>query len=68
MFTVYSRPGCSACASTIKVLERQGKEYVVRDAADHIDQFRAQGLTQLPVVVDDKGDTFTGFRYDRLTA
>lgn len=68
MFTIYSRPGCIACKNTLKVLDRQNKEYVVLDAAEHIDELRAQNLTQLPVVIDDNGDVFTGFRYDRLTA
>ena len=37
-------------------------------AADHAEELREQGFTELPVVVDDNGETFSGFRYDRLTA
>ena len=68
MYTIYSRPGCTACKRTVKVLDRQNKNYVLLDAADHAEELREQGFTELPVVVDDNGETFSGFRYDRLTA
>ncbi|MBF0582513.1 MULTISPECIES: glutaredoxin domain-containing protein [Corynebacterium] len=68
MFIVYSRPGCQACKTTVRVLEKKHLQFEVRDVEERLEEFRAQGLQQLPVVVSPTGETFAGFRPDRLTA
>lgn len=49
---VYSRPGCAACAQTIRALERAGVGFTVLSADEHRDHLADDlGATGLPVVV-----------------
>ena len=63
---VYSAPGCSQCRLTIRWLEDHGREYEKRDAGQHREDLLALGHTSAPVVVLDTGESFSGFRPDRL--
>lgn len=49
---VYSRPGCTACAQTVRALERAGVAFTVLSADEHRDHLADElGATGLPVVV-----------------
>lgn len=67
MITVYSKPRCMQCAAIITHLSKQGIDYQVRDAEQHSEEIIQLGYRQVPVVVLDSGETFSGFRPDRLT-
>ncbi|ARD42467.1 glutaredoxin family protein [Actinomyces gaoshouyii] len=49
---VYSRPGCTACAQTMRALTRAGVGFTELSADEHRDRLTADlGATGLPVVL-----------------
>lgn len=53
---VYSRPGCVACAQTIRMLTGNGVAFTVRSADEHREHLAAVfGARSLPVVTIDEG-------------
>jgi glutaredoxin-like protein NrdH len=70
MITLYTKPGCPACAGTERALDRLGIEHVVIDiTADPqaLACVHSLGYSSAPVVV--AGDqSWCGFRPDRISA
>lgn len=68
MLKIFTTPACVQCETTKRYLDRQGIEYLVVDLAtnsDAMEEIRAKGFTQAPVVMTDK-DSWSGFRLDKL--
>ena len=66
--TVYSKPSCVQCNATYRALDAKGIEYEVTDVsqdADALEQVKALGYMQAPVVIAD-GDHWSGFRPDKI--
>ncbi|GAA1772143.1 glutaredoxin domain-containing protein [Agromyces humatus] len=68
--TIYTGEGCRNCHRTMDVLTRKGIEFEAVDVATlpraEADALRAQEFRQLPVVVVEGGDSWDGFRADKL--
>jgi glutaredoxin-like protein NrdH len=66
--TVYGADGCWKCANTIKALDLAGIEHRYRDvpAEGLADELRDQGVRELPLVVTDTGERWTGLRLDKI--
>jgi len=65
---VYSTPACSQCFSTKKLMDKKGIKYREVDLSqnlDKLDEFRAQGYTQAPIVTTDI-KIWSGFRFDKI--
>ena len=68
--TVYTKPACVQCIATYRALDKAGLDYSIVDISldsDARDYVMSLGYLQAPVVVAD-GDTWSGFRPDRITA
>lgn len=66
--TVYTKPSCVQCNATYRALDSKGIEYEVLDVtqdADALEQVKALGYMQAPVVITD-GDHWSGFRPDKI--
>lgn len=67
--TVYSRPDCVQCNATYRALEKKGIDYETVDLsqdADALEQVRALGHMQAPVVITASGEHWSGFRPDKI--
>ncbi|WP_029149619.1 glutaredoxin-like protein NrdH [Microbacterium indicum] len=66
--TVYSKPACVQCNATYRALDAKGIEYEVTDVtenADALEQVKALGYLQAPVVIADE-EHWSGFRPDKI--
>ncbi|HWT34024.1 MAG TPA: glutaredoxin-like protein NrdH [Microbacterium sp.] len=66
--TVYTKPACVQCNATYRALDSKGIEYEVHDLSldpDALEQVKALGYLQAPVVVTDEGH-WSGFRPDKI--
>lgn len=66
--TVYSVDSCQGCRMTAQMLEKAGVPFQVidlKERPDLVEEFRAQGLIQAPVV-EHQGQRTAGFRPDRV--
>lgn len=66
---VYSKPKCTKCEFTKRVLDKKGIEYEVRDVEEsdvYLNEIVEMGFKGLPVVVIDGMEPFTGFKPDIL--
>ena len=66
--TVYTKPACVQCTATYRALDSKGIDYKVVDLsqdADALEQVKALGYMQAPVVVTDE-DHWSGFRPDMI--
>lgn len=67
MFLVYTKPDCVQCRFTIRWLTAHHIDFEQRSALDYLDQLKAQGFRQLPVVIDPAHDvSWSGFQPTRL--
>lgn len=66
--TIYSKPNCPQCDATKRRFNKHGIEYIEIDARDHAETLREMGYSQVPVVVTDSGETWSGYRPDRIRA
>lgn len=67
MLTIYTKPGCHPCRLTIKTANKLGLNYQEKPAQEHTDYLASLGHASAPVVVvDDAGNSFSGFRPDKL--
>ncbi|MGU3358663.1 glutaredoxin family protein [Microbacterium sp. M4A5_1d] len=66
--TVYGAEGCGSCANTYTALRLAGIAFDLIDvnAAGLVDELRAAGICELPLVVTDNGDRWTGLRIDKI--
>ena len=68
--TIYGLPNCVGCAATERTLNKAGIPYDkidLTDRPDLVEMFKAQGLTQAPIV-ETNGDRWSGYRPDKLKA
>lgn len=66
--TIYSVDSCQGCRMTAQMLEKAGVPFQVVDLSerpDLVEQFRAEGLIQAPVL-EHQGERTAGFRPDRI--
>ncbi len=66
--TVYTKPSCVQCNATYRALDAKGIEYEVHDVSEDavaLEQVKALGYLQAPVVVTDE-DNWSGFRPDKI--
>ena len=69
--TVYSTKTCQQCRMTYRALDSKNIGFDVVDVEEHPDaagMLRGRGISQLPVVDVDGGDSWTGFRPDKIGA
>lgn len=68
--TVYGKPGCRPCKSTVAKLDEFGIEFEYVDisqAPEALDTIQSLGHMQAPVVVTDRGH-WSGYNPDRIEA
>lgn len=66
--TVWSTPSCVQCMMTKKEMDRLGIRYEAMDLTEHpdkLEEFKAQGLLQAPIVETDI-KVWSGFRIDKI--
>jgi len=66
--TVYTKPSCVQCNATYRALDAKGIEYEIHDLSEDaaaLEQVKALGYMQAPVVVTDEGH-WSGFRPDKI--
>lgn len=67
--TVYSKPACVQCNATYRALENKGIAYEVVDMSqdsEALEKIRALGYMQAPVVITETGESWAGFRPDKI--
>jgi glutaredoxin-like protein NrdH len=65
---VYTTPGCMACRSVARTLEKKGVIFDTINLEQHpelVEQFREVGLTSAPIV-QTEGLTFSGYRPGKI--
>jgi len=65
---VWSTPSCVQCMMTKKELDRLGIKYESYDLTEHpdkLEEFKAKGLLQAPIVETDI-KVWSGFRIDKI--
>lgn len=69
--TVYTTPNCPGCEMTKRQLDKAGVVYEAVDLSgrpDLVEQFRAEGLRQAPVIETSDGQRTAGFDPSRIKA
>jgi len=69
--TVYTTPNCPGCKMTRRQLDKAGVAYEAVDLSsrpDLVEQFRAEGLRQAPIIETSDGQRTAGFNPDRIKA
>ena len=69
--TVYTTPDCPGCQMTRRQLDKAGATYTEVDLTtrpDLVEQFRAEGLRQAPIIETSDGQRTAGFNPDRIKA
>lgn len=69
MVTVYTKPACVQCNATYRALDAQGTPYEVVDMSQNpeaLEQVKALGYMQAPVVMTPGGEHWSGFDPDRI--
>ena len=66
--TVYGAEGCTKCTNTCTALHLAGIDLDLVDvnAAGLVDELRTAGIRELPLVVTNDGDRWTGLRLDKI--
>lgn len=67
---VFSKPACVQCTATYRALDKLGLDYEIVDLAENEEallDLMARGYQSAPVVEAD-GETWAGFRPDRIKA
>jgi glutaredoxin-like protein NrdH len=65
---VWSTPGCVQCVQTKKQFDKLGIAYEAYDLTEHpdkLEEFKAKGLLQAPIVETDI-KIWNGFRLDKI--
>ncbi|VEI18425.1 Glutaredoxin-like protein nrdH [Actinomyces viscosus] len=71
MLTVYTTPSCMGCEMTRRQLDKAGVAYEAVDLSgrpDLVEQFRAEGLRQAPIIETPDGQRTAGFDPARIKA
>ena len=69
MVTVFSKNNCIQCKMTKRFLEEHNVAFIehnIDEQPEFIENLKAEGFLATPVVKHPDGNTFTGFRPDRL--
>lgn len=69
--TVYTTPDCPGCQMTKRQLDKAGVAYAAVDLSgrpDLVEQFRAEGLRQAPIIETSDGQRTAGFDPARIKA
>ena len=69
MVTVYTKPSCVQCNATYRALDAKGIEYEIHDLSEDptaLEQVKALGYMQAPVVIAPDGSHWSGFRPDKI--
>ena len=69
--TVYTTPNCPGCKMTRRQLDKAGVAYEAVDLSgrpDLVEQFRAEGLRQAPIIETSDGQRTAGFNPSRIKA
>lgn len=70
VLTIYSLPNCMGCKMTARALEKAGVKFKIVDlttlAPEAIEAFKADGLMQAPIVKTSEGESWSGFRPDKI--
>lgn len=67
--TVYTVPNCPQCNATKRALTKRGISYDVVDLASSPEarqELRQAGYQQAPVIITSDGQTWTGYRPDKI--
>lgn len=67
--TLYTGDGCQQCRMTKRALADHGiepAEIDVTDRPDIVEDLRELGFRQLPIVCVEGGETWSGFRPDKI--
>ncbi|NLT85868.1 glutaredoxin-like protein NrdH [Leuconostoc sp.] len=67
--TIYTKYNCVQCKMTKNFLEAQGiafKEVNIEEETQYVDELKANGYRQTPVVAIEGMPSFSGFRPDVL--
>jgi glutaredoxin-like protein NrdH len=70
MIKVYSNPNCVQCDQTKRFLTNKGLDFetkMIQDSPEIWDLIETKGYASAPVVVTN-GDSWSGFRLDKLSA
>ena len=67
MLTIYTKPGCHPCRLTIKTANKLGLNYQEKPAKEHTGYLATLGHASAPVIVDEAGNSFSGFRPERVS-
>jgi glutaredoxin len=51
MITIYTSNHCTACKALKEYLTQKGVHYEIKDAIEHLAEFRQFGSTHVPVIV-----------------
>lgn len=70
MVTVYEKPECTQCEMTQKVLVSKGVPFRTESLEDpeNVRKVKEMGYMSAPVVVTPEGDSWAGFRPDKIGA
>lgn len=69
--TVYSKPQCPQCTATYRALDKLDVDYDIVDLTADVVAFemvRQLGYLQAPVIITTNGESWAGFRPDRIKA
>lgn len=70
MTTIYTKPGCVQCDRTQAQFTKKDLPYKTRDVVADPEAYRfitdGLGYQQVPVVVTDDGENWSGFRPDKI--
>lgn len=64
--TVYGAEGCWKCTNTMRAVELAGIVCQLVDVDGTRDELRDRGVRELPYVVTNGGDSWTGLRLDKI--
>lgn len=71
MVTIYSQPLCQPCNATYRTLDQHNVDYTIIDISadpEAREYVMSLGHRQTPVIVTPSGESFSGFRPDKLKA
>ena len=67
--TVYTKPDCVQCDATKRTLSKHDIPFIEIDLSDNmevLDRLKAAGWMRAPIVETADGETWSGFRPDRI--
>lgn len=67
MVVVYTKAQCPQCVATEKTLKKLGVEYETRSAVENVEELKALGFYQAPVIKAGE-EVWSGFQPDKLNA